>query len=214
MIVQYAVGGFDANFAYLVISDNQALIVDPSGDMSELYARISADALDVVGVLITHSHHDHHEKLEEVLERYPVSVYAHTDARDRIASVEDFRASREGDTVSVGTCTLRVLYTPGHMSDSLCYYCAQESWLITGDTLFVEGAGRTRDREHATLLYESLCRIQTLPDDTVIYAGHDYGSVPYATLAHEYEHNRFYRAIADSQEAFIKARLGARYTAL
>ena len=80
---------------------------------------------------------------------------------------------RDGDEISVGGLTFRVLSTPGHTPGSICLYCESEGVLFTGDTLFVCGYGRTDFKYGSTSeLIESLRRLGSLDGDTVFYPGH------------------------------------------
>ena len=80
MIEQVAVGGYDDNFSYVVHDGEKAAIVDPAGDIEKVFAVIEEKDLDIIAVLLTHSHFDHHDKLEECLERFNVPVYMHENA--------------------------------------------------------------------------------------------------------------------------------------
>lgn len=196
---QYAVGGFDANFAYLIVdaSKRTALLVDPSGDLTELHETVAAQSLTIKGHLITHSHFDHVDALEVALATYPAPVYAHAATADRLTL--PIEPLHDGDTLPLGSDPITVLHTPGHSPDAVCFFIPAESTtddtpiLISGDTLFVSKCGRT-DHAHVEELYNSLQRLKQLPPETIIYPGHDYGDTPTATLAHELEHNAYLTA--------------------
>lgn len=202
MVKQFYVGGYDVNFSYLVVSGNKALIVDPCGDLSEVFRYIENENLEIIGILITHSHLDHIEGIPEVQAKQEVPVYIHHNGISRV----DGTGIGEGDTLTVGEIDINVLHTPGHLDDSVCYYIEDVDGapaLITGDTLFVEGCGRA-NRTDAKDLYESLQRLKVLPENTNVYTGHDYGSIPISTMLHEKEHNRF--LLAPDYESFLKER--------
>lgn len=211
MIEQIAVGGFDKNLSYIVHDGTSAAVVDPSGDIENVLSVIREKNLTLVSVLVTHTHFDHIEKLDAFLQTYPVPVYAHRDARERIKGT-DIEPLEEGSTVSVGNVILSVLHTPGHIDDAVCFLLGAEHAhdgipkLITGDTLFVEGCGRVQSEHDAEVIYESLMRLKELPDETEVFPGHDYGSKPRSTIGWEKEHNRFF--LAPDLEAFKKERLG------
>lgn len=207
MIVQFHVGGFDDNFSYLIISENEAVVVDPAGDLSELVNYIEGNALTLTGVLITHSHFDHIEGVPEIEKRYSVPVYIHKNGVPRI-SAPKIKAMKEGDTINVGDLSVDVLHTPGHIDDAVCFSVKEGEHdslpaLITGDTLFVEGCGRTT-RDNAKDLYESLGRLKKFDPKTNVYTGHDYGSIPVSTIAHELQNNRFF--LAEDFKGFLNER--------
>lgn len=209
-VEQIAVGGFDDNFSYLISSDktNECLIVDPSGAFERVVERIETQELSVAGILITHTHFDHIDRMPDALARFPVPIYVHK------MSVGRFRGETvglgEGHVVPLNGHQIEVLATPGHADDALCYYLPPEIThdgvpaLIAGDTLFISRCGRT-DLEHVGQLYESLVRLKALPDETVIYPGHDYGTVPFATLGQEKQTNPF--LAAPDLDTFAEQRL-------
>jgi glyoxylase-like metal-dependent hydrolase (beta-lactamase superfamily II) len=94
----------------------------------------------------------------------------------------------DGERIRVGDLALEVIHTPGHTPGGVCLYA--DGNLFTGDTLFVGDSGRTDlpggDRP---TLGASIRRLMTLPEDTVVWPGHDYGPTPSSTLGWEKRHN-------------------------
>jgi hydroxyacylglutathione hydrolase len=206
MIVQIAVGGFDKNFAYVIHDGDFATIVDPSGDVEKILSVIGDKTLTPVSILVTHSHFDHIDGIDAFREEYPVPVYMHKNAKGRVSVHDDIKNLLENrDLVDVGKVSVEVLYTPGHTDDSVCFYNKKENFLITGDTVFVEGCGRVSSRKDASILYESIQRLKNFPDNTNVFPGHDYGSKPHSTIAYENKNNRFF--FAKDLETFKKERL-------
>ena len=211
-VTQFPVGGFDENFAYLIHTETSAYIVDPSGDTAQLYTYISTNSLTVTGVILTHSHHDHFDALSEVMERFPnIPIYVHERGLDLVGDYETLTPMHDRDELTLGERVIQVLYTPGHSDDSVCLFIPAEyakeeaAQLISGDTLFVGGCGRTSaHRVHD--LYESLQQLRELPGDTIVYPGHDYGSTPTSTIERELVENRFYQCTNFDQ--FKALRLG------
>lgn len=196
-IKQFHVGGFDDNLCYVMYDEEtkQAFIVDATGDLSEIFSFIETSQLKVLGVLLTHTHVDHLDKLPEVMGRYDVPVYVHQNGVLKISAPQVLSLG-EGDRVPLGGESIIVLHTPGHIEDAVCFYVEAEAavsgvpLLITGDTLFVEGCGRTTESQ-VNDLYDSLIRLKALPDSTILFPGHDYGSQPTSTIAHEKDHNKY-----------------------
>lgn len=212
-IVQISVGGLDDNFAYLIHDGTKAGIVDPSGDAEKIHAAIEKAKVEPVAILITHTHGDHIDQLDDVRARYKTPVWVHRYGLRAVgSSQEHVEAIDEGDTISIGDLRLSVLHTPGHCPDAVCYYLAAERspdhvpHLITGDTLFVERVGRTTDA-HVDELYESVQRLVQLPDETMVYSGHDYGRVPRASLSEIKRINPYLKC--SSRDAFRELRLAA-----
>lgn len=202
MIIQLSVGGFDNNFSYFVSDgvSKEIVVVDPAGDMEDMLAEIHAHKFQPSAILLTHSHFDHVEGVDMLIQKYKIPVYMHMNARGRVEVPEGLeRYGGDGDTILVGKLTIEIMHTPGHIDDSVCYFISAKQEadgvpkLLTGDTLFVEGCGRA-DLPHGSVkdLYSSLKRLKKLPDETLIYSGHDYGSKPISSIAFEKEYNKYF----------------------
>ncbi len=213
IINQIAVGGFDTNFSY-VIADTvslQAFIVDPSGDFTKVQDLIGAHHYTIVGILLTHTHHDHFDQLTTAQVNYDVPTYVFETSVTALAEFSNIQPFADGEKLPLGTGNINVIYTPGHIDDAVCFYITAEEAadvipkVITGDTLFVGGCGRTTELRVKDL-YESLRELANLPDETVVYPGHDYGDTPTSTISFEKATNRFYQVKNFTE--FVKLRLG------
>lgn len=210
-ITQHLVNGFDNNCAYTCIdtSANTAVVVDPSGDIMPELTNIPEN-ITISAVWLTHTHQDHLDKLGNVLSLTgALPIYVHKSGASRLThdGYNEVIPITEGDAVMVGNIPFTVLHTPGHSEDSVCFYYegdnATPPALLSGDTLFVQGCGRTSQTEASTL-YSSLQRIASLPANTRIFPGYDYGPTSTSTLASELEFNQFLRAY--DYESFIAER--------
>jgi hydroxyacylglutathione hydrolase len=148
------------NYIYLyVYSDGKAAAVDP-GEAGVVIDTVEQKALKLTHILVTHSHFDHTGGVNKLESRYGSKVIA----------------GGQGE-VQLGNGTVRVIETPGHTRDSVCYYIDsadhEAGVLFTGDTLFIGGCGRCMGCDEATM-WESLKRIAALPEDTLVYPGHNY----------------------------------------
>jgi len=167
-VCQVAVGGCDHNFSYVVESSGRSAVIDPAGDAEKIFAAIAGTRFETV--LLTHLHPDHCDAAW----RFPVPARSFCDLRD----VQE---------IALGGGIVRVLRTPGHTPDSLCFLAGNA--LFTGDTLFVDYVGYG----DAYALYKSLAMLRGLPDDTVVYPGHDYGREPFSTIGIEKTRNPYFR---------------------
>ena len=207
-----AVGGYDYNFSYLIYDTGtkEALVVDPAGAITKAIKIVADKQLKVVGVLITHTHFDHVDGLTKLLALYDVPVYAYKDRVNEITG-NNICDVDDGTIVKLGSGEIKVIYTPGHIDDAVCYFIASQSAadgvpkVITGDTLFVGGCGRTNEKRVKDL-YDSLAELAALPPETVVYPGHDYGETPTSTIREEKALNKYYQ-VADFN-AFRALRLG------
>lgn len=187
------------NFVYLVgdSETRECLVVDPAWDVPGVVAAANHDGYRITGALVTHWHPDHvggslmgHDVqgLAKLLEVNPVPIWVHTAEAEMVRAMTglsstDLRLVSSGEKVKVGAVEVECLHTPGHTQGAMCFRCGQA--LISGDTLFLEGCGRTDlpggdIEEMWHTLYD---RLLTLPSDLVLYPGHDYGKGPPTPLA-------------------------------
>ncbi|MBI9076538.1 MAG: MBL fold metallo-hydrolase [Desulfatibacillum sp.] len=203
-----AVGPYQAN-CYLVtcLETNEAVIIDPGAEEARIAALVRLVGCKVRLILNTHGHHDHvmgARGLADMLEA-PIAMHeqdatffkglhrSRTLSSSSLAYPEADILLLDGQELEVGAMQFIVLHTPGHTPGSVCFLC--QNHLFTGDTLFVEGVGRT-DTGGMTLqdLLNSIeNKILPLPGDTIIHPGHDYGSTPTSTIAQERENNPYIR---------------------
>ena len=185
-----------ANFAYAIgdRSTGDCVLVDPAYDVNALADVVEADGLRVTGVLATHYHADHVggsmmgyriQGITTLLERVGVKIHVQSEEAEFVKKVtgvsdNDLALHGSGDTVMVGDVPIQLLHTPGHTPGSQCFLV--EGRLVSGDTLFLDGCGRTDfPGSDPSAMYDSLTRLASLPDDTVLYPGHNY-SPPTANL--------------------------------
>jgi hydroxyacylglutathione hydrolase len=194
------------NFIYLIgdRGSREAVVIDPAWDIPAVLATLDADGMSLNAALITHYHPDHvgghlfgHDitGLAELMAARPVKVYANLHEREGIAAVtglsrSDLTAVSGGDTLQVGEVTIHFLHTPGHTPGSQCFL-VNDTGLVAGDTLFVNGCGRVDlPGGDPKAMYESLTqKLARLPDDVVLYPGHDYGPTPTDTLGAQKQSN-------------------------
>ena len=197
------------NFAYLIgdRSTGDCLIVDPAYAAGDLLDALEGDGMRLSGVLVTHHHPDHVggsmmgfelKGLAELLNRtsVPVHVNAHEAlwvSRVTGSGMNDLTSHEHGDKVSVGAIERELLHTPGHTPGSQCFLL--DGRLIAGDTLFLEGCGRTDfPGGDADEMYRSLQQLAQLAGDPTVFPGHWYSLQPSASLSDVKRSNYVYRA--------------------
>ena len=180
-------GSFASN-CYLLISGNQAAVIDPSADADTILQKIAEHGATLRYILLTHGHFDHICSLDILREKTGVPAYIHAKDADMPSDSQKnafslfFGQERswrtpektlsEGDVLKLGSEEIRVLHTPGHTEGSVCYLCG-DNILITGDTLFDRGFGRyDLYGGDPYKLRQSLAKIATLDHKLTIYAGH------------------------------------------
>jgi len=200
--------GHMKNLVYVLIDEatNKAAVVDPAWDVPAIINLLNEHDAQLELILLTHCHFDHIEGLESLLLHKSVPVYL--SSKELLQDYPKGLALTfldDGDSVQLGETLFQVTHTPGHSVGSLCYYAAPH--LITGDTLFVEGCGRCDlSGSDVNSMYDSLNWIKSLPDDTIIYPGHDYGKTRTASLGDLKQSNRFLKC--PDKDSFIKERMG------
>ncbi len=171
------------NFSYIVADEDarQAAVVDSSYNAREILRVLQAEGFTLKYVFCTHGHSDHVSGNGALRSALGGEVVAH--ARSAVAA--DVRAE-DGDVFSVGSVSMKVIYTPGHSADSICLLVGGRV-LLSGDTLFVGECGRTDlPGGDSRSLYVSLFgKLAKLPDDVEVYPGHDYGARPSSTVGEE-----------------------------
>ena len=206
------------NFSYLIgdRATGEAVVVDPAYGVGDLVDAAQADGMTLTGALVTHHHPDHVggsmmgysiEGLAELLSRVQVPVHANRHEASLVTRVtglgpDEVVGHEGGDKITVGAVEVELLHTPGHTPGSQCFLV--DGMLVAGDTLFLEGCGRTDlpggDPE---ALYESLQRLVSLPDSTVLYPGHRYSVASTATMAAVREMNMVFKP--RTKEAWLAA---------
>ena len=164
---------FGDNYIYLVeYSPGRCFVVDP-GDEKPVLDALEHQRLQLTHALTTHHHADHIGGVSTLKQKTDCEVIGPDDKR--IGGIDTFVA--EADTIELGDLMVRCIDTPGHTATSVCYYVSGDSLtqpvLYTGDTLFVCGCGRMFECGGETM-YASLQKLTALPDETLVYPGHDY----------------------------------------
>jgi len=189
-VYQVPVGSMQ-NFVYLVEDERsrEAIAIDSGWETEPIVKLASREGMRVRYVCATHGHFDHVDTLEKLASELGAATVAFSgsDVRPKVSV-------RDGDVLKLGEGEVKVIHTPGHTEDSVCYYDGIH--LFTGDTLFIEAWGRTDlPGGSDAKLYSSLHEvIMALPRKTVVYPGHDYGEVPFRTLREEARKNPAMRA--------------------
>jgi glyoxylase-like metal-dependent hydrolase (beta-lactamase superfamily II) len=197
------------NFVYLVgdRETGEAVAIDPAYGIGDLLDVLTADGMRLVGALATHYHPDHVggdmmgygiEGVSELLAANPVPIHIQQDEKPWVQRVtgagdSDLVTHVSGDTVMVGEIPIELIHTPGHTPGSQCFLV--DNRLVAGDTLFLEGCGRTDlPGGDPAALYESLTqKLAKVPDDAELFPGHLYSAEPSAEMGHVRSSNVVYR---------------------
>jgi hydroxyacylglutathione hydrolase len=206
------------NFAYAIgdLDSHEAVLVDPAYDVSALLSLLADDEMTCVGAIATHYHADHvggslfgvHlEGIAALLERVDVPIHVQGVEAPwivRTTGVDDALVRHDpGDVVAIGDVAVELVHTPGHTPGSQCLLV--ERHLVTGDTLFLDGCGRTDlPGSDPAEMYETLTRrLSRIDDATIIYPGHRYSPEPFLSMGETRARNAVF--VPRSAEAWLSA---------
>ena len=195
-------GGYDLNFTYLIWCQHTrvAALVDAATPVQPILKIIKDKGLDLRSVYLTHTHADHLACLDKWMASYPqLRVLGHE--RPVQDGLPNYRGLPDGIVMELGCCRITMIETPGHHPDCVCWYHEEGAAIFTGDTIFVGRTGRTiGPLSSVEVLYHSVYeRILTLPSETRIYPGHDYGSTHSITLDELKAGSQFFQCTSAAQ---------------
>lgn len=197
------------NFVYL-IGDRQTrecVVVDPAYAVDEITQIVDRDEMRLTGVLATHYHPDHVggsmmgmniEGIAALLGKRQIPIHINKNetkwvVRTTGVAENDLIQHEGGDKISIGQIDVTFVHTPGHTPGSQCFHV--ENRLVAGDTLFLEGCGRTDlPGSDPGLMYESLQTLAAMPHQTIVCPGHQYSAAPTAKLGTVLETNPVFAA--------------------
>lgn len=182
------------NFIYLItdIKTRRSAVVDPAWDAKTIIDQAKSQEIEITDILLTHSHHDHINRVEEILEYSDPQLHLLKQESDFWQTeLDNPTLHHGGDLLSIGDTDIQILHTPGHTPGSACYLLDDD--IITGDTLFVFGCGRCDlnggDPEQ---MFDTLRKLKTeLPGNTVVHPGHNYATQHTSKISEEAEGNPF-----------------------
>ena len=182
----------------------EALIIDPVLERVERYIQLLGELdLRLVKALDTHVHADHVTGLGALRDRTRCVTVMGAESEVDVVSVR----VGEGDSIDIEGVSLEAMYTPGHTEDSYCFRMVDR--VFTGDTLFIRGTGRTDFQSgDSYAAYDSLFnKLLALPDETLVYPGHDYKGESVSTIGEERAHNPRLQVASSEQYAGLMAAL-------
>jgi hydroxyacylglutathione hydrolase len=158
------------NYGYLVVSEETgaAAVIDPS-EAEPVLGRIDKEEVTAKAILNTHHHRDHTGGNPGILAQARLEVYGHKNDKDRIPGMT--HPVDEGDAIAIDGLKARVLFIPGHTTGHVAYLFGHN--LFCGDTLFTAGCGRLFEGTAEQML-ASLEKLMRLPENTLVYCGHEY----------------------------------------
>ena len=172
------------NFSYIIADDNKVgAVIDPSEDPNAILK--VTEGLQITHILITHAHWDHVGSVRKIKETFPeaktVMYVGNTYEHDIGVG--------NNEEITIGQLKVTCRHTPGHTPYDMCFLV--ENKLFTGDHLFVGKIGGTKTENDAKHQWKSLQETISLPDETEVWPGHDFGKKPSSTIKNEKDTNPF-----------------------
>ena len=177
-----------STYTYIISSGKgrEALIIDPVLEKTKEYIKLLKKLdLKLVKVIDTHIHADHITGLNELSERTNCTKIMGEHSKSEVVDLK----IKENEKVRIENIELEALYTPGHTDCS--YSFLMNDRVFTGDTLLINGTGRTDFQNgNSKDAYNSIFnRLLKLPEDTILYPGHDYNGKEFSTIGNEKKFN-------------------------
>jgi sulfur dioxygenase len=177
-----------STYTYIVASDKgrEALIIDPVIEHTSVYINLLDDLdLKLVKVIDTHIHADHISAMAELKERTNCETVMGEHTKSEVVSLK----VKDNEKINIDGIVLEALYTPGHTDDSYCF--TMKDRIFTGDTLLINGTGRTDFQNgNSKDAYNSLFkRLLVLPEETLVYPAHDYKGNKHSSIGNEKRNN-------------------------
>ena len=203
------------NFVYLIgdREAGEAVVIDPAYGIKDLLGILDEDGMTLTGALATHYHPDHVggemagysiAGVAELLRLRPVPIHVQADEAEWVKRVtgaddSDLVTHASGDVVQAGAIPIELIHTPGHTPGSQCFLV--DNRLVAGDTLFLEGCGRTDlPGGDPRALYESLTqKLAKVPDDATLYPGHLYSPEPSQSMGETRQFNFVFKPKTEEQ---------------
>ena len=197
--------GMMQNFNYLIgcSETKECGVVDPAFEVDRLLSTAKKDGMNVTTALFTHTHYDHVDGIGDLTRRAEIGkIYVHkneakalSEFKEKVIEIDD------GSEIPIGNISLKALHTPGHLPGCVCFL--GNNFVVTGDTLFTGAIGRCDFPEsNPKDMYRSLQKLKELPDDIIVYPGHDYGASTSSTIGKEKKTNPY--MMISSEESLLR----------
>jgi hydroxyacylglutathione hydrolase len=189
-ILSFPTGPYATNMYIICYKDiPDAIIVDPGAKSLEMVLKtVQERSLKPIAIWLTHSHWDHIVDAAKIKKEFLLPIYMHDEDRGNLEkpgsdgvpmAVPAFEGTtpdhliKDGDLLTVGKFSFKVIHTPGHTPGGVCFYCEKEKTLFSGDTFYRGLIGSlTLPTSQAERMWQSLAKIATLPPDTIVFPGH------------------------------------------
>jgi glyoxylase-like metal-dependent hydrolase (beta-lactamase superfamily II) len=192
------------NYVYLIGSTEtrKVAVVDAAWEIDTILKTAAQDGMEITHAFVTHTHPDHVgggfagmaiDGVSELLEKCKVKVVVHKAEAEFLKGLaaSDLIKTDHGDKINVGGIEIELMHTPGHTPGSQCFLV--DGRVVSGDTMFIDACGRVDfPGGNAEQMYHSLTqKLMALPDDTILFPGHNYARLTHATIGEQKKTNPY-----------------------
>ena len=207
LIEQFELGPME-NYIYFVGNKDtkELAVVDPAWDVDFIRKKAADNGYSIKAIILTHGHADHTNGIDELLETHDIPVYInHLEADFYNIKGDNVKKVDPGFNYQLGSVNIDFLHTPGHSPGSQCFL--SHGHLVAGDTLFIDGCGRCdmKGGDVKDMFNTIHNRLMKLPNNTVIYPGHNYHHKCSDKLENQKKTNPY--MLANTMESFIARRM-------
>ena len=194
------------NFVYLIgsLETRKAAVVDAAWEIDEILRLAAQDDMEITHAFVTHTHPDHVggrfagieiEGVTELLGKCDAKVVVHKAEAEflKALSRSDIMKTEGGDKVDIGGIEIQLLHTPGHTPGSQCFLVKNR--IVAGDTLFIGSCGRVDlpGSSPEQMYYSLTQKLMALPDDTILFPGHNYSDKTTSTMGEQKRSNPYFQ---------------------
>jgi glyoxylase-like metal-dependent hydrolase (beta-lactamase superfamily II) len=194
------------NYVYLIgsLETRKVAVVDAAWEIDTILKIAKQDEMEITHAFVTHTHPDHVgggfagmeiDGVTELLEKCKAKVVVHKAEAEFLKglSASDLIKTDHGDKIVVGGIEIELMHTPGHTPGSQCFLV--DNRIVSGDTLFIDACGRVDfPGGNPEQMYNSLTqKLMALPDETILFPGHNYAALPHATIGEQKKTNPYLR---------------------
>ena len=184
--------------SYVLESEKEAIIIDAHISLKDGYMDfLKKRHLKLKFIIDTHTHTDHFSLAAVLKKEFNVPVLMYEKAISNVTT----QRLKDNDEITLGGNKIKVIYAPGHTDDTVNLYTGK--YLFTADVLLIGSVGRTDFQNGSPeWMFDTLQRLKKLPDETIVYPGHDYHQKRSTTIAHQKQENPFLRQT--DKDVFVK----------
>lgn len=192
------------NYVYLIgsLETRKVAVIDAAWEIDTILRTAAADDMEITHALVTHTHPDHVggrfagteiAGVAELLNKCKARVVVHKAEAEFLKglSASDLIKAESGDKINVGGVEIQLLHTPGHTPGSQCFLVDRR--IVSGDTLFIGSCGRVDlpGSDPEQMYYSLTQKLMALPDETILFPGHNYSDRPTSTIGEQKQNNPY-----------------------